>query len=484
LSIPIFVLSSILFEKHSVSAETASPRLAEVERPSADAKLLLGQSSSPVQIINSNLRSTETGFELDLQTANQEPLQAVTSQAGNILTIDIANAQVQQELNQKKPVARISAIEIRNQTPTQVRITIVGIDGVPTGKITSTQAGLAINIAVAEALEEEEVVVTAQKRPESAQDTPISLTVIPRQTLEDAQINSLQSIANNTPNFGFFPTTAGSPDFNYYSVRGLNNFNFLASQDSVGFYVDDVPFDFGAFLDLGLLDLERVEVLRGTQSTLYGRSSPAGVVNITSRQPTNQPEVRLSGGYGSYNFREAQLSLSDAIVPNVLAFRLAGAYRGRDGLFENDTLNRTVGERNQLLGRAQLLWTPSKEWSISFNSYISDNNNGDPVFSLLDGSDPFRTRKPVDGFVRLNTNTQVLRIGYNGAGFRATSITARRSSNQQALVGDTFVPGQDTLRSVIDFDSTVWSQEIRLQSPQTADRFRWLLGGYYESRDF
>ncbi|MBE9014155.1 TonB-dependent receptor, partial [Pseudanabaenaceae cyanobacterium LEGE 13415] len=245
----------------------------------------------------------------------------------------------------------------------------------------------------------------------------------------------------------------------------------------------DVPFDYGGFLDLGLLDLERVEVLRGPQSTLYGRSSPAGVVNIISRAPTNTPEVRIQGGYGSYNFREAQLTLSDAIVPNQLAFRLSGAYRAQDGFFRNAFLDRTVGDRNQLLGRAQLLWTPSKEWNISFNSYVLNNDNGDVVFTRRDG-DPFATFKAVDGFNQLDSNTQALRIGYDGAGFRATSITARRGTRQNQLIGDAFFPGVDSLRSIIDIDSTVWSQEIRLQSPSTANRVRWLLGGYYESRAF
>lgn len=485
LSVSTSVLSSVLLQQGSAVAESVPsiPRLTEIEQPNRDAKLLFAQTDALIQIINSELRSTATGFTLDLQTANREPLQGITSQSGNTLTIEVVNAQVQQELSRQNPISGVASIEIRNQSANQVRVTVVGVDSVPAGKVTANQAGLTIEVQVAEASEEEEVVVTAQKRPEPQQDVPISLTVLPRQTLEDAQINSLQSIANNTPNFSFLPTTAGSPDFAYYSVRGLNNFNFLASQDSVGFYLDDVPFDYGGFLDLGLLDLERVEVLRGPQSTLYGRSSPAGVVNIISRTPTNQPEVRIQGGYGSYNAREAQLSLSDAIVPNVLAFRLSGAYRAQDGFFKNAFLDRTVGDRQQLLGRAQLLWTPSKEWSVSFNSYVIDNDNGDVVFTRRDG-DPFTTSKPVDGFNRLNSNTQALRVNYDGAGFRATSITARRGTRQEQLIGDAFFPGVDSARSNIDISSTVWSQEIRLQSPSTANRFRWLAGGYYESRAF
>ncbi|MBD2383818.1 TonB-dependent receptor, partial [Trichormus variabilis] len=327
-----------------------------------------------------------------------------------------------------------------------------------------------------------ELIVTAQKRPEDAQDVPLSLTVIPQQEIEDAQIRSFQDIANNTPNFSFLPTTAGSADFSYYSVRGLNNFNFLANQDTVGFYIDDVPFDYGGFLDVGLIDLERVEVLRGPQSTLYGRSSPAGVVNVISRPPSNQPEMRISALYGSYNNRELQLSLSDAIIPDKLAFRLAGAYNARDGVFDNIFLNKPIGERSQLTGRAQILWTPTPEWNISFNAYASDNDNGNPTFSRQNAQNPFQVSQEVDGFNRLSTNTQALKISYNGNGFRATSITSRRFSNQNTLVGDNF-PG-DLLQQIIGINSTLWSQEFRLQSPESADRLRWLLGGYYESRNF
>lgn len=466
--------------------------LNEIDRPATTIKEWLSQSStpvpdsqSPIQITGVRLNSKADGIDVILETVGSETLSGSTSTEGNNLIVDIPNAQLQlpegNKFRQENPVEGITSIDVTNTTPNSVRVIITGSTGVPVGTVVSGQQGLILSLTQQEEIE---IVVTAQKRPEPAQEVPLSLTVISEQTLEDSQIDSFQEIANNTPNFSFFPTNAGGSDFSYYSIRGLNNFNFLVSQDSVGYYIDDVPFDFGAFIDLGLLDLERVEVLRGPQSTLYGRSSPAGVVNIVSRGPTNASELRIAGGYGNYNFREAQLSYSNAIIPDRLAFRLAGAYRARDGVFENETLDRTVGEREQLLGRAQLLWTPSREWSVSFNTYVNDTNDGDPVFTRQDADDPFETFKAVDGFVRLNSNTQALRIGYNGTDFRATSITARRFSNQEVLAGDSFSPPLDLFRSAIDFNSTVWTQEIRLQSPANADRFKWLIGGYYESRAF
>ncbi len=474
----------------------------EAQRPATTVKEWLSQSanpvadsSSPIQITGVRLNSTASGIDVILETVGNAALSGSTATEGDSLIVDIPNAQLQlpegNPFRQENPAEGISSIDVNNATPNSVRVIITGSTGAPVGNVVASQQGLTLSLTqqsseegIELAEEEVELVVTAQKRTESAQDVPISLTVIPQQTLEDAQIDSFQEIANNTPNFSFFPTNAGGSDFSYYSIRGLNNFNFLVSQDSVGYYIDDVPFDFGAFLDLGLLDLERVEVLRGPQSTLYGRSSPAGVVNVISRRPTNESELRIAGGYGSYNSREVQLSYSNALIPDRLAFRLAGTYQARDGVFENETLDRMVGDREQFLGRAQLLWTPSQEWSVSFNTYVNDADNGDPVFTRQDADDPFETLKAVDGFVRLNSNTQALRVGYNGPDFRVTSITTRRFSNQEVLSGDSFAPPLDLFRSVIDFNSTVWTQEIRIQSPENADRFKWLIGGYYESRAF
>ncbi|MEM8613061.1 MAG: TonB-dependent receptor plug domain-containing protein, partial [Cyanobacteria bacterium P01_H01_bin.105] len=149
--------------------------------------------------------------------------------------------------------------------------------------------------------EEEEdtlrIVVTAEKTPEVVQDVPISLTVLTEDELEDADITSLDGIAGNTPNFSSFSAT-GSRSFTFYSIRGLSNQNF-GSRDPVAFYVDDIPYDYGSFIDLDLPDLQQVEILRGPQNTLYGRSSQAGVVNITTRKPTNEFSFNSTAGYGS-----------------------------------------------------------------------------------------------------------------------------------------------------------------------------------------
>lgn len=439
----------------------------------------LAQSPPPTTITNIRLAPREGELDIRLETVEGQTLQGDLKQDGNRLSVAIPNAQLQKEFQQNNPVSGIRSVTATNATPTRVQITIVG--EVPLeGRLLTESLGLTVSIFTEP---EEEVTVTAEKREDNPQNVPISLTVIPQRELEDAQIDSLQSIANNTPNFTFLRGSAGASYFNYYSIRGLSNFNFLSPQDNVAFYVDDVPYDYAGFLDGILFDLERVEVLRGPQSTLYGRSSQAGLVNIVSRRPTNQPEVRAAASYGNYNARTVQLSLSDAILPDKLFFRFAGIYKARDGVVENTVLNREVGEKSGLAGRAEMLWTPSKTWSISLNATVNSDEDGSPIFAPRDTPNPFKIAQDFNGDYRLDNNTQALRITYDGTRFKAVSITTRRSSQQDFTTESDFTE-LDLLRGIGAFNTNTWTQEIRFQSSNPADRFRWVVGGYFESRKF
>ncbi|KAM3114324.1 TonB-dependent receptor domain-containing protein [Phormidesmis sp. 146-33] len=483
------VANAVLIDDSTEQATNSVERLKDVQRPATTVEEWLSQSPTLTTITNVRLKPAEDELEIMLETADGKLLQGEVKQErdssqerlGQRLIVTIANAQLQSAFQQNNPATGIINLTANNATATTVQVVITGAPGVPLeADIVPGTTGLTVSV-LTEA--EEEITVTAEKREDSPQNVPISLTVIPKRELEDAQIDSLQSIANNTPSFTFLRGSTGASYFNYYSIRGLSNFNFLASQDNVAFYVDDVPYDYGGFLDGVLFDLERVEVLRGPQSTLYGRSSQAGVVNIISRPPSNQPEIRTAASYGNNNFRNLQLSLSDAVLPDKLFFRLASIYKARDGIVENTFLNREVGEKNGLAGRAEILWTPAKEWNISFNTTINSDDDGSPLFAPRDTPNPFKVAQDFDGFYRLDNNTQALKVAYEGTGFRAVSVTTRRST-QQAFATEADYTEVNLFNGIGAFDSTVWTQELRFQSPNTADRLRWVVGGYFESREF
>ncbi|WP_392477512.1 TonB-dependent receptor domain-containing protein [Nostoc sp. C110] len=481
----------------AVTKEDQIPQLSDIKLPHTSVKEWLAQQEeSTILVTGIKLNQMASGLEVVLETSASDKLQATAKIEGNSFIANIPNAQLRfasgNTFRQEKPVAGITEVLAANQDANSIQITVVGTTQAPKVELFDSDEGLVLGVtpttpetqpsADSQKPNEPdiELTVTAQKRPENAQNVPISVTVIPRQEIEDANIDSLIDIANQTPNFNFLPTSSGGTEFSNYSLRGLNNQNFLTAQDSVAFYIDDIPIDYNGFLDLALLDLEQIEVLRGPQSTLYGRNSSGGVVNITSRQATPEPQTRISASYGRYNSRELQFSLNDALVDDKLSLRIAGAYRGQDGFIRNLATGNEIGERSRLAARAQLLWTPTPDWTVSFNSYNSFTDDGNPTYNKLNPSDPFEVNLQTEGYSKLDTNTQAFKIGYNGEGFRATSITARRFTRQENVV-----PGSTGAVQIIDgIDSTLWTQELRFQSPETAKRFQWLLGSYYESRDF
>ena len=326
------------------------------------------------------------------------------------------------------------------------------------------------------------IVVTAEKRPEDLQDVPISITVITSEEIEDADITSFDDIARNTPNFSFFPS--GDRSFSLFSVRGISNASINSSRDPVDFYIDGVPYGFAAFVDLDLPDLERVEVLRGPQNVLYGRNAIAGVVNIITRRPTNTLAFNGSASYGSFNDLDLRASVSGPLIEDELFLRLSGSYGSRDGYINNRFLSDDVDEQSDRTGRVQLLWTPTENLEIALNASFDNYRNGASAYVFPDRDGPFDTEQSIDGFSNLLSNSQSLKIAYTHPQFRATSITTRQFSfNDLAFDGDGLAA--DALVRVLDeLSVTLFTQEIRFQSPEAATDFEWLLGAYYESSQF
>lgn len=263
----------------------------------------------------------------------------------------------------------------------------------------------------------------------------------------------------------------------------MSNFNFL-SRDPVAFYIDDVPYDYTGFLDLDLADLEQIEVLRGPQSTLYGRNAEAGVVNITTRQPTNEPEYSAVVGFGNCNNADIRLSMNEPIIADELFLRVSGNLDRRDGYLYNTVTEQGFDSESGAGGRLQLLWTPSENWEVAFNASVDTYQNGTPPISRPDlDQHPSETDSNAEGFNNLDTNAQSLRVAYENPYLRFTSITARRFSDQE-FENDSDGTRLDQLEQFVEIDSTVFSQELRLQSVDEESPFTWLVGGYYEHRDF
>src|SRR5690606_5524568 len=181
-----------------------------------------------------------------------------------------------------------------------------------------------------------EIVVTAQKRAEGLSDVPISISAVSGETIESYGQTNLESVASSIPNLKITQTAIA----NRIAIRGIASGDNKGFEQSVAMFVDGVYYGRDQLSRLRLVDMERVEVLRGPQPTLFGKNAIAGAVNITTRSPTDEFEGSVSGLY-EFNHKELQLTgvLSGPLREGLEA-RVDGYYRKMDGYFYNAKLDR------------------------------------------------------------------------------------------------------------------------------------------------
>ncbi|MEA1647516.1 TonB-dependent receptor [Nitrospirillum sp. BR 11164] len=221
----------------------------------------------------------------------------------------------------------------------------------------------------------QEIVVTAQKRAENLQDVPVAITALTAETLEKTGVRDVQDLPALTPGLQIKTSDASANPKVFIRGVGLNDFNANAA-GAVGIYSDGV-FVASPLAQLGqFFDLERVEVLKGPQGTLYGRNTTGGAINITSRQPTFETTSDGSLEYGRFNSVKAEAGVGGALIPGKLAVRLAGVYERDDGDTYNRYYNDYVNAVNRWGGRASLLFTPSDDLSVTVQ-FHGGQNRGD-----------------------------------------------------------------------------------------------------------
>ncbi len=180
----------------------------------------------------------------------------------------------------------------------------------------------------------EDIVITAQRRTQSAQDVPISVAAIAGGEIDDLKITDTNDIAGLVPNLQVNNVIGdGAPVF---SLRGVTMNDYSVHQSSpIAVYTDEVYAGPSVLQPIAMYDLDRIEVLRGPQGTLYGRNSTGGAVNLITRSPSFENGGYVTGGLGNYDRYEIRAAGEYALVEDVLAVRLAGFWTQADGWFEN-----------------------------------------------------------------------------------------------------------------------------------------------------
>ena len=368
----------------------------------------------------------------------------------------------------------------------------------------------------------EEIIVTAQKREQSIQDVPIAISAFTGDTMKTLGVTNASDLVNITPGFAL-GTQAGS-NRNYF-LRGVGTSDVhLTAASAVGQYFDGITLTSGFHAKAALFDMDRVEILKGPQNTLFGLNTTGGAVNYISKQPEigGGTQGSASVALGNNNRVEAELAIGFDVT-DTLAARVALQSIDDDGAFRSISNGERYGDDDIKTGRMTFLWQPTDQASLTFNVHglKSDNNStsiramgtrspdgsgglcADVPMGVIDfedntnclGRDGGGTGEPASdpstgdwelsaqdiGFEDLNTKGAYLKFDYDMPWATFTSITSWdnlkfRNANDN--------DGGDTLglQSYQQDDRDTFQQELRLISSEDRS-LRWIAGVYYLGED-
>ena len=207
----------------------------------------------------------------------------------------------------------------------------------------------------------EEMVVTAQRREQSLQEVPVAVSAFSGTQLERLQIENFSDLQFNTPNVTFTKTNFTTSSF---QIRGIGETLVAPSADQgVGIHVNDVPLNAPRIFELEYFDVERVEVLRGPQGTLFGRNATGGVVNLITKRPTDAWEFLAEAEYGNFDSVKLRGAVN-APITDELAVRIAALYTNRDGYTNNLFTGNNIDGRDLYNIRGSVRWEPTDTTTI------------------------------------------------------------------------------------------------------------------------
>lgn len=365
--------------------------------------------------------------------------------------------------------------------------------------------------------DDDTIIVTATLRAADVQDIPLAVTAVAPVELERQGVMDIKTLSSVSPSFNIQSSQTETQGTSI-RIRGVGTTgNNTGLESSVGVFIDGVYLSRPGIALGDLLDLERLEILRGPQGTLFGRNTSAGALNISTKRPNlNEFEGFANASYGNFDYIGAQAGISVPVVEGQMGVRLSGAYRKRDGIITSSTSGAESGDRDRFILRGQVAWEPTADISLriigdyaesdencctavivretelrnrgAFAAYGLPANGGVIDFGQRAVDDRISSD---DGFLNATNqwgvsgefkwNLGVPELTYIGSYRRFES-----QSGQDDFVGlDVYQVGPSSF-SAPDFPysggtNKVMTHELRLQGTAFNDAVDWLVGAYYSN---
>ncbi len=338
----------------------------------------------------------------------------------------------------------------------------------------------------------EEIIVTATKREESIQDVPIAVTAITGEDLTARGIQDVYDLQQVVPSL-LINDSNSTTNGGTMRIRGIGTTgNNVGLESAVGTFIDGIYRSRAGQALNDLVDVERIEVLRGPQGTLFGKNTSAGAVNVVSKKPDFDFGGSAGISAGNFDAYRVEGTLNLPAIDEILAFRLAGNYSQRDGYYENIDNNKSYNDRDRYAVKGQMLWTPNDALSVHLIADYIDRDEtccpasyrfvgptGNALRAL--GAEPVISRTGrvgvnADPFEKVEDKGAALQVDYDLEFGTLTSVTGYRDFDVER--------GQDVDFSNVDLyqlgntreSFKNWSEELRLAG--TVGDFDWLVGGY------
>ena len=336
--------------------------------------------------------------------------------------------------------------------------------------------------------EMETITVTANKVEEDIQKVPQSITVIDDEILKEKGIVDIPGVINEIPNMNFKSGVGDSVNF-----RGLNK-SFFTGNNPVVIYIDGVAYSNSDAFDASLNNVERIEVLRGPQGTLYGKDALGAVIKVVTKEPGNQWHGNIGTEYGSYNDIQGAFNVNGPLIQDKLYLGLNARYQQDDGWITNDyTGNDKANKSNRYNLGAFLLYKPTDRFSakvtLSNDSYEKDWFSG---YALPGGTDPSEFNRDDAENVSFDEDTvsetdilaQSAHLKYEFDSVTLSSTTTHRDVELESVEDRDRMANtaNDGLVGVVITDTVTWTEELRLSSNNT-EGVRWVAGAYFDTED-
>jgi iron complex outermembrane receptor protein len=438
-----------------------------------------------------NITITLLGIFIAINTNAQSITGVVQNEKGNPIngaTISILNNSMQTISNQK---GYFSFDELKNGKYTLSIKSLgyaeiskeININAINNSKSTAIKF-----ILIASTNQLDEVVVTAEKKEELLQKIPASITALNAKQINAFGLWNTKEITGIIPNL-YSADPGDNRDVN--SVRGIATSSY---DPTVATYIDGVnQFSLDTYIPT-LFDVERIEVLRGPQGTLYGRNAMGGVINIITKQPNNASSGFADISVGNYNQQRITAGFKTPLIKDKLFFGASILSNKRDGYYTNEFTQSSYDNQNGLSGNYFLKYIVSSCWDINLNFKHLANENQGPfplVFGIEEAlNNPYRLNQNSITTMKDKTSNSSLTIRYTGSGFNFSSQTAYQQNYRyytNPIDGD-FSP-IDAISVINNYGSKwnnnkVLTQDFKFTSaPSSNSKLKWTAGAFLFYQD-